>query len=397
MSKLDRPIYVPANPFWQVFKTFGRDELIAGILSFIATALLSLSFYLADLNEAAFAALCLAFIGPIVEKFGFFIGHIKDARDIWETTPVDERKEFSFYAKRALRGGGKSLLQDILIHDPLYVGFMLGGMYLHPQTPAWLLVPVAFGVAVFIVAVGEVSFNELRYKLLIRKLLKKGFEKEGYLEAHFLVRSENPDQIIRELQKKFLPDVEIKTFEYYDKYYGSSLPEYNARAPKVRIRKRTLGENSWFHTFQVVYTKTIEEQEEPNQFRFFPIAKEKIYYILDPEKDYCCANSAANVDFASENPIKTLEFLRRVVYDRKKIFIAVDTVDNNESNIHIIEIKAYYGQEKLLKQAMRFAMMKFPILQTTFSKLDLNDYSEFEHLVKHRDCEECVMKKLCLE
>jgi hypothetical protein len=418
MINKDQPIYVPTNPFWQVFKTFGRDELIAGILSFVATSVLSFYFYIANISYecvwifALTPAIWLAIVGPLFEKFGFFVGHIYDALDIYKTTPNDERKPFSFYAKNVFKGGGKSLLEDILVHDPIYIFLMLGGMCYLPHTPAWLLVPFAFIIAVLVVAGGEVAFNEIRYKLLIRRLSKLGFERESYLESHFIVRTGcdnpscprrdcqsspcccNPEALIKQLRDKFLPGQPINTLEYRDKYFETALPSYNARAPKVRLRKRNRSSGSDFHTLQIVYTRSIEQQQETSQFRFFPILKDKFYLMLSPAVEYASPNDIIpctpgrigsqlplKENFALQNTkSKFIQFTRRETHSPERMLISVDTLKGTD-NVHIIELKAYYNNRHLLKEAMRFAMLKFPILQTTYSKSDLRDYSEFDEIL----------------
>ena len=67
----------PANPFWEVFKTFGRDELTGGVIALAATVIIEGSFYTYNGNGTFTPAQiwCLALAGPVLEKFGFFFWH----------------------------------------------------------------------------------------------------------------------------------------------------------------------------------------------------------------------------------------------------------------------------------------------------------------------------------
>lgn len=368
-EKLTTPIRVPANPFWDVLKTFGRDELIGAGISLLSTASLQLFI---PTNSSPTARIILALIGPITEKIGFFLGHIKDARDIYRTTVVNDRKPFSHYVKHALRGGFKTLLQDLLVHDPIYVALMLGGMSIHPATPAWLLVPIAFTVALLIVTVGEVGFNELRYYWFQRQAFSKGFEREHYLEARFcLDRIDSVANIIQKLRDQFLPGIEIFSATYKDAYYESTLPTFNARGAKTRLRSRTRKDGSLVNTAQIVYIRTIEEENGPSQFRFFPQRKDKFYLVMD--QPGVLDDSSFFKNCVTSDPPKLITFERYVVFDPKKIFLSIDVLANDVHNTNplILEIKVYPDQIVLLKEAMRFVMHHFPVQQTTHSKLDL--------------------------
>src|SRR3989338_10901706 len=104
------PIHVPGNPYVEVFQRFGRDEAIAGILNIAGTAGISL------LTQSP---VILSLAGPLIEKLGFFPAHFKEAWDVYRTTPEENREPLANYIKRALNGGSTSLLEDVLIHDPL--------------------------------------------------------------------------------------------------------------------------------------------------------------------------------------------------------------------------------------------------------------------------------------
>lgn len=388
--KLEKPIQLPSSPFWEIFKTFGRDELLAGIVSILAT--LIVSHFLAYVSlSAAYTALCLALAGPVFEKLGFFLGHFKDAYEVYSTTPVSDRRDLGFYLKRVFKGGATSLFWDILVHDPLYVGLMLFGMYVHPESPAWLLVPIAFGIAVLVVAFIRVGIAEIGYRLLARSMRRKGFNLESYYEARFFVSAdEDPARIIDQLKTHFLPaETAVRKMHYDDSYYFEvDLPEYNARSPQLRIRTRfectnesclDKKENSWMRTAQLIYKRAVEHHGEGDeQFRFFPTRKDKFYKFINKHEfdDTPFPGMPSNSDglgsfLEKDWTRKDVHFIRRVAKHSEKIYISVDSVEKDNVKFHVVEIKAYLDRISLLKEAMRFIMTRFNVLQTTQSKIDL--------------------------
>jgi hypothetical protein len=397
--KLEKPIQIPSNPFWTIFRTFGRDELLAGIISILATIIIEVVIQYVTI-PVCYAVLCLAFAGPIFEKLGFFVGHFNDAYEIYSTTPIGDREDLSFYLKKALKGGGTSLFWDIILHDPIYVLFMIGGMSLHPETPAWLLVPVAFGISVLLVATIRVSLREAGYWWFKQRIFRKGFELEEYFEAKFFLSAdEDPEKIITQLKDQFLPaGTSITNLMYDDIYYTPlSISEYNARDPRFRIRTRrevpsdtaaSDKEPSWIRTAQIIYTRAVEHPtENDEQFRFFPTRKDKFYLILPREshndnlfpglqefdKHWKTIASLTKGDL-SKTEKKRIKFIRRVAKHARKILISVDSVEHGEHKdvkFHVVEIKAYLDRITLLKEAMRFIMTRFNVLQTTQSKIEL--------------------------
>ena len=235
------------------------------------------------------------------------------------------------------------------------------------------MVPIAFGVAVVIVSFLEVTFNEHMYKILKNKLIKRGFGSEIYNEARFFIplNQINPEKVIETLQKEFLPEEEAVCVNYHDRYYETELPEYNARRAIVRLRERGRRDNTIVKTLQVVYTRAVEHStSDDDQFRFFPQKKDKIYLSqenLDDPNKFVEFNKLLRVDFS--NPSRDISFKRHVVTSPEKIFISVDSIDDQD--FAVIEIKAYIGREAKLKEAMRYVMHQFPVLQTTYNKFEL--------------------------
>lgn len=379
-------IVVPANPFWEVFRTFGRDELTGGVVALAATGALEGAFHLTG-TSGPWQMWALALAGPIFEKVGFFFWHIKEARDTYRSTPVRYRKELNHYIKTALRGGGKTLLWDLLLHDPMYVGLMMLGMSIHSGTPAWLLVPVAFGLAVVAVAVLEVAINEMRYwlfrheranglptvmnNLSMAESAADFFERETYYDARlYLDPSVDAEKAIETLKNRFLPEQDIHTRHYEDHYYQAELPEYNGRQGRLRVRCRDADDDlggSKMITVQYIYSRATERAGK-GQYRYFPRIKDKFYHTTSSIPAALHVGSRHARLYGCEEPPTRIEFIRRMVHAPEALFIAIDSINDS---YRVIEIKAYAEKLPLLIEAMHFVMHHFPALQTTDRKVDL--------------------------
>lgn len=396
------PIIIPANPFWKVLRTFGRDEFIAGVISILVTGALEVFFWWRGVPPGTATALVLAFAGPIFEKIGLFVGHFRDAWKVYHETPPNIRKPLATYVRAAFRGGAKSLAEDILVHDPIYAGLMFGGMSFHPETPAFLLVPIAFGLAVVAVAVLEVAVHEIRYWLFKRRLYSLGFERESYLESRlYLEPNFDPKVVIQRLRDQFIPGGEIRTINYFDYYCVGcvELPEFNSRNGKLRVRNRFSDQkpDEWTNTVQVVYTRAVEDSGELSQFRCFPLRKDKFYKMLpstdsmnqrDRTRD--ATNTMTTLSIPCEagwsdwirdthcscyepHPVHKINFIRHVVYSNE-ILASVDHV----GDFYLIELKAYPSHAHKLKEAMRYVMHHFPVQQMTHGKSELVDLLRFD-------------------
>lgn len=379
------PIQVPANPFWTVLRTFGRDEFIAGVISIIITAGIEGFFWLRGVPPGVGTALMLAFAGPVFEKIGFFVGHIRDAAKVYNETPIEIRKPRGFYIKKAFQGGTKSLIEDVLVHDPIYAGLMLGGMKFHPETPVFLLVPIAFGLAVVVVAFLEVAFHEFRYWRFQRQLFAQGFAKESYLESRlYLDASVDSDVVLQLLQTRMFPNSQIRTLTYNDIYcVTDEMPEFNARIGKIRVRNRSdvdperkYTTRDWVNTIQLVYTRAIEASEEVSQFRYFPMRKDKFYRFLEKGNEEGHQEvGRVREAFFSKNPadsltrnVQRLSFIRQVIH-KPELLVSVDTMGGDAPVL--VEIKAYPQHVQYLKEALRLILHHFPATQVTHGKSEL--------------------------
>jgi hypothetical protein len=375
----EEPITLPSSPFWDVFKRFGRDEMIAMAVNVAGTA--GVNYALKHAGNLARNAkdVFLVAAGPVIEKFGFFPAHFKEALDVYRTTPDRERDKLTRYFVKAVKGGSKSLFEDVLVHDPLYIAMMYGGMQLYPETPAWLLSVASFIAAVFGVAALEVGCNELAYLRRKGKFKKAGFGQESYLESRFLISSEvDADSVVRQLSEKYNLG-ESKVWQYHDRYFVTNLPEYSGRTPKMRLRKRTRldKEDKPVQTAQVTYTRAGEiAKKEIGQYRYFLTRKDKIYFLLGqdmPQSIDEIDDAKARrilIDALKNDKPHDVIFQRRVAYDPSGILVSADKVMQNRP-FYLVELKAY-NDTNLLKEAMRFVLMHFPVvMQTTHGKYEL--------------------------
>ena len=372
-------IVLPGSPFWDVFKRFGSDEVLALVVNTGATFFLGLHFSNTVGTEvvASFIGVhitlnvLLSLVGPVVEKVGFFPLHFWEAFKIYKSTLKDNRQSLRYYVCKALQKGSKSLMQDILVHDPVYIAIMYVGLFCLPETPAWLLSFFSFVVAVFIVAGGEVSFVEILYAKFRRRLKRLGFSQISYLESRFYYDSfETAKKIFDVLVAQYglgtmgvdgnVLSQEPSVIQCYDRYVGNKLPVYNARRPRIRFRQRdSRADKESLMSIQIVFTSTKEmDRREVTQYRYFPIRKDKLYYrfsghirenIIDTFNP--SIKKFLKRFFVSENVID-VQFTRMVANNPQTILVSLDQV----GEVSIVEIKAYLGKEMILKEAMRLAM-----------------------------------------
>ncbi len=267
-SYIERPIRLPGSPFWNVFKRFGRDELIALIVNVMGTIFAGVFFS---------SKLILSIFGPIIEKIGFFPANLWDSWKIYKTSP---NTKFSKHFKNGIKASGASLAEDILVHDPVYIILMYLGLTFY-KMPLWFLSASSFVIAIFAVSGLEVAVTEIRYLLLKKELKKAGFGYEQYYETRFLIsRKQDPKKILNRMIKHFNLREKKKLF-YYDSYFENNFSGFSGRIPKLRLRKRTY-QKGWLKSVQIVFTRASESNKNSEeQFRFFTIKKEKFYSILE--------------------------------------------------------------------------------------------------------------------
>jgi len=370
------PIKFPGSPFWLVFKRFGRDEMIAMLINIIGTAIAGI---------ATSNPIFLAVAGPIFEKIGFFPAHFWEARKVYNTTPVERRKSQKFYFWMAVKGGGVSLAEDIIIHDPIYIVLMYMGLTIYPGMPVWILAALSFAIAVVVVAFIEVGFTEIRFKIYKWKLRKIGFENENYFESRFYISGkEDPTKVIEKLVETFGLIHKAK-LKYNDVYLDSKISHYSGRLPKLRLRMRSPYEISQYskhevveyegflQTAQIVFTRASELGDDYDQWRYFPLKKEKFYYFLDQDmpnrvrdiEDSVVKDCLTKIRDRDE-PIKEISFYRTLAQNAQ-LLVSID--DMNGRPFYLLELKSY--DANILITAMRYTMMEFTVVQTTHGKHEI--------------------------
>jgi len=252
------------------------------------------------------------------------------------------------------------------------------GLTIYSGTPVWILAVLSFVIAVVIVSALEVGFNELMFKYLKIKLKRAGFEIEKYYEARFYVEAKTPpDEMIKDMMKYF--NLKSTSYhEYIDRYFYTNLPSYSGRIPKLRMRKRDKKEGGFMQTAQIVYTRAAEISKRGlSQYRFFPLYKEKIYAFFDQEMpetiDEIQNENIRKVFTKYSNSVESEKicFQRALAYDPETLLISVDYIhEGTEKDFYLVELKAY-KDKILLKNAMKYVMNKFSVVQTTHGKYDL--------------------------
>lgn len=370
------PIRLPGSPFWNVFKRFGRDEMIALLVNVSAT--LALGFFTSS-------AILLAFAGPVIEKVGFFPAHIWEGVQGYRHAPHHERAPWHRYAKDALKGGSVSLMEDLLLHDPLYVVLFLL-LSLYPGVPLWIISSMSFIIAVVGVAWIEVAWTEARYSALKKRLLAAGMSVDEYREARFYIRSgTKPETVVAKLQEGFGMRT-IESLTYRDRYFVCRLPRFSGRAPILRLRQRTAGKSSerynhlehvaktgFMQSLQLVYIRPQEESSgRLEQFRFFSVRKDKFYFPLDmemPERMEGIGNPKLLKLLRAGAERKRVEFERTILLDETKaLYAGVDWKDDGEGCIIELKIRK---ELPLFLSAMRFVMRELPVTHTTMQKTEL--------------------------
>lgn len=379
MKKLlkEQPIFLPQNPYWEVFKRFGRDELIALIINIGGTALMAFLLTKMQLEDAVKISI-LAVTGPVIEKIGFFPAHFWEAFRTWKSLKGKKnRKRLRHYIKIALKGGSKSLLEDILIHDPIYILLMVVGLSIIPNAPEWILAFLSFVIAVALVSVVEVMYNEIMYILFIKRKKKKGFGLERYYESRFVIEKTMSSEKILQMCSDEFNVGKIYDINYEDTYFEPKLQTYSGREATIKIRNRDslIEESNKVNTLQIIYTRPNEIKRDLSQHRYFISRKDKLYKkctdadvnSLDDIKDEKIKKCFMKHIDSSESI--NLKFNRKLVRDKKGLLFSVDELENDKKHI-ILEIKVYKNK-LLLKEAMKYVMINFPVIQTTHNKFSI--------------------------
>lgn len=374
----DDLIRLPGSPFWNVFRRFGRDELIALLVGAVGTVLVG--FFTTSV-------LLLAITGPIVEKIGFFPGHFHAVWRRRRKTDEAQRRSRLKDVRSALRGGLVSLTEDVLVHDPIYV-MLFFALSQYRGIPIWLIAFSSFVIAVIAVAWLEVAVNELRYIHFKRSLLRAGFRVDRFHEARFVLRPGfSTQEVVDILTEGLQLRVEGKV-EYTDRYWANSLPTFSGRSPTIRFRRQMPG--SWKNegdsplpgfcepdapiTAQVVYARPQEENAGViDQFRYFVVPKNRFSLPLDdglPASREDIKNSKLAEMICGDAEYAIVSVVRIVLSDASKALSVTVDAPNDDASGCVIELKTAKGSDLLL-EAMRYVMKELPVAHTTRSKPDL--------------------------
>ena len=111
-------IIVPENPFWKVFKRFGRDEIIAMIFNISGTAIIA--YILANRPDISIAMklFLISIAGPVIEKIGFYPAHLYQGYKEYIGTDKSLFKCLKF----SLKNGSVSLIEDLFVAENIFLG-----------------------------------------------------------------------------------------------------------------------------------------------------------------------------------------------------------------------------------------------------------------------------------
>ncbi|MBI5148948.1 hypothetical protein HZA33_04685 [Candidatus Pacearchaeota archaeon] len=375
----ENPIALPKNPFMEVFERFGSCEVIAMFAGAAGTAIAGN--FVGGLGKEA-KDLTLAIAGRVSEKPSFFIPPFVSEINKYRTTPYTKRDNLNVYLNRAAKIGGRNFLEDLAVQDVITTGTMFAALNLYPQTPPWMLSILSTIFATITVTGLEVAVTELRYAGYKHKLKRAGFNSESYLESRFFISAEkHPEEVLNELDKEFdLGD--IKEWYHHDRYFTEvKIPYFSGRQPEVRLRTkvRTDGSESK-RTAEITFKRAHEVScKQPEQHRYFPIIKDKLAYVLD----YNCENVSEIIEPKVRKILKKalrsetyqdVSFNRAEAHNLETLLVSLDQVHNEkEIPFYLVELKTHSHAAGLLEDAMRYMMRNFPVLETTYEKLELVD------------------------
>lgn len=390
-SLLNEEVEIPPNLALEVLKRFGGDELSALALSAVGTAAVGavpLGFLPAQLSK-----LVLTCAGPATEKAGLNARYQLRELRRWGRTPKDARRAYWHYFVRALKDGEfrQTLWDDLTMHDPLYGLFMYCGLNVVPRVAPGLwedlgwFGPVLTGAASFAAALAlvvckETLKPEFQYWRFRRGLLKQGFEDESYVEARFYIGADqNPMDVLEIMASEFgLADPEH--WDYRDCYFDHSVPGWNGRRPSLRLRHRVEVDDpsNFWKTAQIVMRKGCDmSKRERRSHRVYVDRKDKIYLCLRipegmPESPDGIQGSGgeAFAKLYAGGDGRCIQFRRTHIHN-DELLVSVDNV-HEDRPLFLVEIKVRSDVE-LLKHAVRYCMVSFPVIPTLHGKRHLVD------------------------
>ena len=389
-EKSEKLVEVTPNPVVKFGVQLGNDEIMAWIVSTVATGVVGLLIKCSagDMSDASRVAI-LAIVGPIAEKPGLFFNHFLDAVREYRAADAQDREPLSSYVRRAFREGLPSLITDILLHDPVYALLLWGLLSLSASSSPWvasLLAFLCFFVAVGVAAALKVAFVERWHRWQLRRLKRLGFVQKNYYEARFLVDPDGDEALfpvptLDRLQKVF--NLPIRTRYTYEDVYVTkhTLASANGRKPYLRFRQRTAEDGKPSkQAVQVMYTRSKEVKDGKLElYRCFMTRKEKSGYDFPLDKpmpwtdegiaDRKVARVVKRLSTAPER--LEVQFMRHVAMDPEGIFISVDIPppDDAPEGTYWLEVKSKDDLDAL-HEASDYVAWKLPVRATTKTKCD---------------------------
>ncbi len=381
----EQPILLPENAFIKKFKDLGVDEILAAFIDPASSAVGNMFL------PTALKPYILPITGPVAEKAIFILRHALEAKGIYKTTPEKIRKPYNFYLKEGVKHGAENLVKDIIYHDPIYITLMYAGLTLFPNVHPSIISFADYLVSVPMAVGLDVMVDEIRHKKTTNKLIKAGFHHEKYYESRFRVLKEkDPSVALEEFMEEFNL-TSSGTVMYKDTYCDINSQGFSGRELSMRLRQREKRdfekENPvWIEegefldsdnitSLQITYTRAREDKGHKNtidQCRYFPVRKEKLYALIDPNTkslEDITDTKILNIikDRLLSNKTKEITF-ERTIARNGELAICTDKVVTDRP-YYILELKVY-KDTNLLKQAMRYIMVNFPLAveQTTYGK-----------------------------
>jgi len=305
-------------------------------------------------------------IGPILEKFGLLSWYFKD---IFKQD--SSGRNFKTKLKQSFQKSLPTLIEDVLLHDPIYSGMMYLGQTKYSNTPVWLLSFTVFVVSVSIVTVLEVLIEHIRYILFKRLCFSKGFKKEKYFESRFYLSSDiNPEDLLNDVSREFNLNPTPKIL-YEDRYFCTKEKTFLRKNMYIRSRHRKR-KGKDFNTFQIVFIQPqkLKSLYSHSSYNYFPSQKTKLYFELNFElEDLLPLPKKVRQIVERFNDLKKPKYIRfeRAYAHDKELLISIDLCKIEDTSFRIVEVKVYNDLKKLEK-AMKYILTNYQVEQTTFGK-----------------------------
>jgi hypothetical protein len=382
---LKKPIRLPKNSFVEGFKRFMKYELIDfGVILSTTTALgYAIDHQLLGPLSKTTQDILLTGVGPVLGKIAFIGADTKDRMAHARSMTHKDKKPFFTDLKESMKSAGIDLLENVSVQDTTYMAAMaafLGGG--SKETP-FMLSLLSYGISMGAVSIADLGLNDLRFKNYCRKLRKAGFIRDDYHEATFCIKKDmNQEKLLEQIANEFkLSDT--KHERYHDKYLPTHLLAYNGKKPKLRFREIIKPDGTEVKMVQITYAKVKELlKKSQDQFRYFAQKKTKLAYRFEQEMPWeadAITNEAVRgiVRKANHGADRwEMKFKRNFAFNDDMLCSYDEVFQAQERPFYVIELKSR-SNIHLLEEGMRFVMGNFPVIETTYEKLDLAGATDY--------------------